>query len=103
MLLFGGLAEEKQQLAVKALVRLPAEPLEAEVTQTPWMDIPLTCVYTEQDYAVPLVCQDIMMKRVREAGVAVREERFDCGHGVFLARTEDVVGVVDKVVRRVQI
>lgn len=34
MLLFGGLAEEKQELALQALVRFPAEPLEAEVTQT---------------------------------------------------------------------
>ena len=101
LLLLGGLVEEKQEQALKALVRFPAEPLEAEVTQTPWMDIPSTYVYTEQDYAVPLVYQDIMMKRVREAGVEVKEERFDCGHGVFLTHTEDMVGVVDRAVGRV--
>lgn len=98
MLLFGGLVEEKQELAVKALVRFPSEPLEVEVTQTPWMDIPSTYVYTQQDYAVPLVYQDKMMKRVREAGVEVRKERFDCGHGVFLTHTEDVVRVDDRAI-----
>jgi len=103
LLLFGGLAEEKQELALKALVRFPAEPLEVEVTQTPWMDIPSTYVYTERDYAVLLVHQDIMMKRVKEASVQVREERFDCGHGVFLTHTEEVVGVVDRAVGRVPI
>jgi len=102
ILLFGGLAEEKQELAVNVLVRFPAEPFEVEVTQTPWVDIPSTYVYTDQDYAVPLVYQDIMMKRVREAGVEVREERFDCGHGVFLTHTENVVGVVDRNVGRFQ-
>jgi len=103
MLLFGGLAEEKQEVALKSLVRFPAEPLEVEIMQTPWVDIRSTYVYTEQDHAVPIVYQDIMMKRVREAGVEVREERFECGHGVFLTHTEDVVGVVDRAVGRVHI
>lgn len=42
------------------------------------------------------------MKRVREAGVEVREERFDCGHGVFLTHTEDAVGIVDRAIGKVQ-
>ena len=100
-MLFGGLAEDKQEEALKGLVRFPAEPLEAEMTQTPWKEIPSTYVYTEQDYAVPLVYQDIMMRRVKEAGVEVKEERFNCGHGVFLTNTEELVGVVDRAVGRV--
>ena len=101
MLLFGGLAEAEQEVAVKGLVRFPAEPLEVEMKETPWMEVPSTYVYTEADYAVPLVYQDIMMGRVEEAGVSVRKERFACGHGVFLIHIQEVVGVVDRAVGKV--
>ena len=98
-LILGGLNEDDQDLCVKKLVRFPGEALETEITETPWKYIPTTYVYTELDRCVPLVYQDMMMKRVKEAEVEVREERFNCGHVVFMTHTEEIVGVVDRAVK----
>ena len=100
-LILGELSEDEQELCVEKLVRFPGEPLEIEMTEAPWKYIPTTYVYTELDRCVPLVYQNIMMKRVKEAEVEVREERFNCGHVVFLTHTEEIVGVVDRAVKSV--
>ena len=100
-LILGELSEDEQDLCVEKLVRFPGEPLEVEMTEAPWKYIPTTYVYTELDRCVPLVYQNIMMKRVKEAEVEVREERFNCGHVVFLTHTEEIIGVVDRAVKSV--
>lgn len=102
-LLFGGLAETEQEASLKGLVRFPAEPLEVEMTETPWKDISTTYVCTEQDWCVPLVYQDIMLKRVKEAGVDVRIERFNCGHGIFLTHSKEMVDVVNAAVKSISV
>lgn len=102
-LLFGGLAETEQEASLKGLVRFPAEPLEIEMAETPWKDISTTYVCTEQDWCVPLVYQDIMLKRVKEAGVDVRIERFNCGHGIFLTHSKEMVTVVNTAVKTISV
>ncbi len=100
-LIFGGLNEAEQEVCVKQLVRFPGEPLEAKMTETPWKYIPTTYVYTDSDRCVPFVYQEIMLKRVKEAAVDVREERFSCGHVAFLTHTEEMVAVVDRAMKSV--
>ena len=91
-----GLDEADQEVYAKRLVRFPGEALEMEITETPWKYIPTTYIYTAMDRCVPSSYQDIMLKRVKEAGLEIRREDFSCAHMVFLTHTHEMVAAVDR-------
>lgn len=103
LLFFGGLSEQEVEENMPFLVRFAVEPMEAEMAYAAWQDIPATYLFTEEDYSVPPVYQEIMTGRVRAAGVALREERYRSGHSLFLTQTEEMVRAVERACATVEL
>ncbi|KAL4984180.1 hypothetical protein BDW68DRAFT_167540 [Aspergillus falconensis] len=74
--------------ALRSLVRFPQSALLAPTGEGPaWRTISATYVLTDQDYGVPRVYQDIMLRKVKEAGVESRLKEFDtCPVSLFRGR-----------------
>ncbi len=70
--------------------------LTTATTGSAWRSVPITYVYTRQDYSVPSVYQDIMIENVRSEGVVPRIEKYDTNHGVFITRQQEMAQAVVK-------
>lgn len=67
-LFFGGVEKEVVDQALLHLVRSPMSAFTAETMGSAWRIVPVTYVFTRQDYSVPRVYQDIMVEKVRKEG-----------------------------------
>lgn len=56
-----------------------------------WRHVPTTYLYTENDLAIPLMYQKMM---VEGSGVDMKTETFDAGHSVFLSLPEKVAEAI---------
>ncbi|KAL6238423.1 hypothetical protein BDW75DRAFT_201740 [Aspergillus navahoensis] len=97
LMFFGGdptVRRETIDSALGSLVRFPRSALLARTGEGPaWRFIPATYVITGQDYGVPKIYQEIMLRKVKEAGVEIRLEEFDTCHSVFISRESEMVRV----------
>lgn len=60
----------------------------SKTTYSAWRHVPTTYLYTENDSALPIQFQKMM---VEGSGVDVKTETFDAGHSVFLTLPDKVV------------
>ncbi|KAJ5633203.1 alpha/beta-hydrolase [Penicillium lividum] len=98
--LFLGDCDETQiAAALPHLVRSPLSAFETPSSGDSWRRLPVTYVTTTKDYSVPRVYQDIMLKHVDEEGVKPRLVDVDTAHSVFLSQQEQMLRLVDEVVR----
>lgn len=67
-LFFGGVDSEVVSQALPHLVRSPMSAFTTETAGSAWRRLPVTYVFTQQDYSVPRVYQDLMVGKVREEG-----------------------------------
>ncbi|UNI16345.1 hypothetical protein JDV02_002783 [Purpureocillium takamizusanense] len=63
-----------------------------------WRDIPLTYIICELDLAIPESVQTLMISKVEEQGIKVRQYRLAASHSPFLSMPEKVVDIVMEVV-----
>ncbi|KAE8333634.1 Alpha/beta hydrolase fold-1 [Aspergillus sergii] len=96
---YGGLDERTVERCVKGLVRFPVRVLREKTSGDVWRRCPVTYVRTERDYAVPKGFQDLMLEGVKGEGFQVRVLGFEACHSVFLTNVEEMVEVVDGIVR----
>jgi hypothetical protein len=93
-LFFGGVDQEVIDKALPHLVRSPMSALTTETQGSAWRTVPATYVFTQQDYSVPRLYQEIMVDRVRKEGVVLRTEDYETSHSVFITRQQEMVQVV---------
>lgn len=95
-LFFGGVDKEVVDKALPHLVRSPMSAFTTETKGSVWRSVPISYVFTQQDYSVPRVYQDIMVEKVRKDGVVPRTEDYETSHSVFITRQEEMVQAVVK-------
>ncbi|KAI9823830.1 MAG: hypothetical protein M1819_001131 [Sarea resinae] len=93
---FGGVDKEVVGQALPHLVRSPMSAFTTETKGAAWRIVPTTYVFTQQDYAVPRVYQDIMTEKVRKEGVVLRTEDYETSHSIFITKQEEMVQVAIK-------
>lgn len=91
LLFFGGVAQATIDTALTYLVRFPMSAFETKTAGDAWKTVPVTYIMTSQDYAVPRVYQDLMLKKVADAGVTVVTGDFATSHSVFITKQAEMV------------
>ncbi|KAI9734755.1 MAG: hypothetical protein M1818_006742 [Claussenomyces sp. TS43310] len=95
-LFFGSVDKDVVDKALPHLVRSPMSAFTAETKGAAWRSVPATYVFTQQDYSVPRVYQDLMVEKVRAEGVVLRTEDYETSHSVFITKQEEMVQAVRK-------
>ncbi|MCJ1461373.1 hypothetical protein MMC28_011755, partial [Mycoblastus sanguinarius] len=91
---FGGVSPKKLPRKFLALFnKFPMSALTAELAYVAWYDISATYLFTTDDCAILLVCQQSMLEKVKKIGRNLDEQHFDSGHSVFLNITDEKVRV----------
>ncbi|RMJ09358.1 hypothetical protein CDV36_011026 [Fusarium kuroshium] len=62
-----------------------------------WRAIPLTYIVCENDQALPGFVQDMMIAKVEEQGILVKQYRLQSSHSPFLSMPDKVAGIVMEV------
>ncbi|KJZ76530.1 hypothetical protein HIM_04259 [Hirsutella minnesotensis 3608] len=62
-----------------------------------WRAIPLTYIICEQDQAIPAFVQDMMVGKVEQQGISVKQYRIAASHSPFLSVPEKLVDIVSDV------
>lgn len=95
-LFFGSVDKDVVNKALPHLVRSPMSAFTTETKGSAWRRVPATYVFTQQDYSVPRVYQDLMVEKVKKEGVVLRTEDYETSHSVFITKQEEMVQVVVK-------
>lgn len=96
LLFLGGVDQDRVQEALVHLVRSPMAAFMAPTEGDAWRRVPVTYVLTQEDYSVPRVYQDIMIRKVQEDGVKPRLLDYKTAHSIFLTMEEEMVKVVQE-------
>ncbi|KAJ5708235.1 hypothetical protein N7488_008036 [Penicillium malachiteum] len=89
---FSGRADQSiVEKALKTFVRFPNRTFSDTTTEFAWKTIPATYIRTSQDYAVPPIYQEIMLGKVKDAGIEVKIETYDADHSIFITEQEGMV------------
>ncbi|MCJ1232805.1 hypothetical protein MMC14_000759 [Varicellaria rhodocarpa] len=87
----GGVTQEVVDKSLSHLVRCPMSAFTTETVGTAWRNVPVTYIFTSQDYSVPRVYQNLMVERVRRDGVILRTEGYEASHSIFITKREEMV------------
>lgn len=71
------------------------------VERVAWRTIPLSYIFCENDEAVPLALQNMMIGRVESDGISVKRYSVAASHSPFLSMPDKVADIVDEVINRV--
>lgn len=71
------------------------------VERVAWRTIPLSYIFCENDEAVPLALQNMMIGRVESDGISVKRYSIAASHSPFLSMPDKVADIVDEVINRV--
>ena len=93
-LFYNGMEKADVDAALPHLVRHPLSTFKEETKGRAWMTVPATYVVTIQDHAAPKIYQDIMLEKVKNAGVKLRVEEYDTCHSVFVTKQKEMVELV---------
>ncbi|KAJ5090591.1 hypothetical protein N7532_009275 [Penicillium argentinense] len=77
--------------ALQTLVRFPSSVFSDKTTGSAWKTTPTTYISTLKDYVVSKTYQDIMLEKVRVAGVQIKVVEHDADHSLFVTRQQDMV------------
>lgn len=89
---FSGRADQETiDKALSTLVHFPMQSFYDVTTGCAWKTIPATYIRTLQDATVPLVYQDIMLRKAEEDGVSVMITTLDADHSIFITEQEEMV------------
>jgi hypothetical protein len=69
------------------------------ITGAPWKNLETVYIYLVQDLAIRLSLQRSMVKDAVRAGGRIQTEVIDAGHCAFLGRSDEVVEIVEIVLR----
>ncbi|KAG8910251.1 hypothetical protein FRC01_006433 [Tulasnella sp. 417] len=84
---YGDLPRETAEQYAAGLKRQSYKVFASKLTYAAWRHVPTTYLYTENDSALPIMYQKMM---VEGSGAEVKTETFNAGHSVFLALPEKV-------------
>ncbi|KAH8713207.1 hypothetical protein HC256_006373 [Beauveria bassiana] len=71
------------------------------VEKVAWRTIPLSYIFCENDEAVPLSLQKMMVGRVESDGISVKQYSLAASHSPFLSMPDKVADIVEEVINRV--
>ncbi|KAL2672394.1 hypothetical protein Neosp_013102 [[Neocosmospora] mangrovei] len=97
--LYNDIPVEEAQWAEKLMVAHghKAQYTPIDCNKVAWRVIPLTYIVCENDQALPGFVQDMMIAKVEEQGVSVRQYRLQTSHSPFLSMPDKVAGIVMEV------
>ncbi|KAJ6084272.1 hypothetical protein N7486_011072 [Penicillium sp. IBT 16267x] len=89
---FSGRADQATvDKAVEKLVWFPSQVLKDPTRGCAWRTIPTTYIRTLQDYGVPAIYQDIMLRKVQEEGIELKTEVYDADHSIYITMEKEMV------------
>ncbi|KAJ6015591.1 hypothetical protein N7540_010182 [Penicillium herquei] len=92
LVFFSGRADQSTvEKSLKSFVWFPNQALYDPTTGCAWKTIPATYIRTLQDYAVPPIYQEIILWKVKDAGIEVKVETYDADHSIFITEQEEMV------------
>ncbi|KAI9044723.1 alpha/beta hydrolase [Aspergillus affinis] len=96
LMFLGGVDRTLIDEALSHLVRSPHDVFMTPAEGDAWKKIPGTYVLTQNDYSVPRIYQDLMLKKVREDGVEMRLLDYNTGHSIFLTMPDEMVQLIEE-------
>ena len=87
----------EQQYWVDELIECPAIAQLTRVTQAAYQHHPSTYLFCENDQALPLEVQQMMVGKAEEAGIAFAKETCGASHSPFLSQPDAILNVVKKI------
>ncbi|KAA8651682.1 hypothetical protein EYZ11_009275 [Aspergillus tanneri] len=96
LLFLGGVEKSLIDEALPHLVRSPQSAFTTPTSGDAWRVIPATYVLTQEDYSVPRVYQDLMVKKVKDNGIQMRLLDYKSCHSIFLTMQEEMVKLVQE-------
>ena len=84
----------EQRRHAELLAWFPLDALEGKLTFEAWREVPATYIRTTEDRCVPPAYQEVMLKKIQESGVEVREVSFRTSHAVYAVKPREIVGLV---------
>ncbi|CAG8974879.1 hypothetical protein HYALB_00000494 [Hymenoscyphus albidus] len=90
----GGVDQEIVDKALPHLVRSPMSAFETETKGSSWKTVPVTYILTQQDASVSRVYQEIMLEKVKKAGVVIKTEDYGTSHSIFITKQDEMVQAV---------
>ncbi|KAF2496335.1 alpha/beta-hydrolase [Lophium mytilinum] len=99
---YNDLGEAEQRFWVEELVESPAIAQLTRITQVSYMAHPSTYLFCENDQALPIQIQEMMVGKVEGTGAIFQKEKCSSGHSPFLSQPEVIVKIVQKLASRVE-
>ena len=90
-LFYNGMDKKDVEPLLSLLVRHPLASFRARTTGQGWRRTPATYAETLQDWSVPKIYQDLMLKKAKEDGVTLRTVTYDTNHSIFLTKQKEMV------------
>src|SRR5262245_39434569 len=93
---YNDLPPPQQQHWISQLVKTTAQTQTTPIDHLAYLYHPITYLFCENDQALPIDVQRMMVQMVKDAGVHVVEETCTSGHSPFLSMPERVLEVVER-------
>jgi len=93
---YNDLPEAEQRYWVEQLVECPAIAQLTRITQAAYMAHPSTYLFCENDQAIPIQVQQMMVQKAADGGAVFQKETCSSGHSPFLSQPEVIVRIVQK-------
>jgi pimeloyl-ACP methyl ester carboxylesterase len=92
----GGVDQETVDKALPHLVRSPMAVFETQTKGSSWKIVPTTYIFTQLDAAVPRIFQDMMVEKVKKAGIVIKTDDYETCHSIFITKQDEMVQAVVK-------
>lgn len=90
---YNDLPKEEQDAAVKKLVPQSYQVMHSPLTYCAWRDVPTSYLYCEQDQAIPIHIQKLMVEGTAE-GVNIQTSVVDAGHSPFMGKPKETADAI---------
>ena len=98
-LFYADVEPEQAKRAASLIVPQNASAMADTITYPAWKDIPTTYLMAQKDEVLFPNWQERQIQAVKDAGVSLTVETFDCSHSPFLSRPEEMVAAIGRAIK----
>lgn len=93
---YNDLSASEQQHWASEMLKSPASTQYTAITHVAYLYHPVTYLFCENDQALPIELQRMMVEKVRSMGVQIEEESCKAGHSPYLSMPETVLEIASR-------
>lgn len=90
--MYTGLSEDEQTYWFSQLQAHSLASLKAPISGASWKTIPSSYLLCDQDLAIPVQLQEMMVNKAKDIGATIEVSRLDTGHSPYLTMPKETVG-----------